>query len=753
MTGNLKAGVVWSMHSSTDTPSLVHYLETSDARFQLQLLPRQQELSVHRGDHFPFSKISDADLIASIIEASIVSDAGSKIKDVFLLIQKDSYHLTESESWPANNRDIDQAWQYVFTYLTDSSQKDSVVILREQVDDNGRLQQWPPLFYCQYRQIFFEPPCPQCGFPLKLCHDDTLLIHMNLKPYATSLTRYLFCPNCNDTADKSHFYVRTRESSDPPTLKDLNDLIRGFGPLAQDGNGHAHIPCRNCTGFQECYQGDNLSDSRIVAVSFYPFFMIALDAPSMHILDFLPLMAGADPDDVTSRLQAEGQWSRLKYMKNFNVPDPRNALFFYNKGQKHFLEVLYLKLSLLGQLAQLVFDGLDRFKYPDLALSLDRIWLNVDYQSDMMPLLWNFKLQFIGTGGDSKQAYSPDKSDQSHALSFLGVSWFSILFMNSRQDYSKINSEIETIINLSAPKDGLDHESRLKTYRSDIFSPDNIFWYPDQHNRSEDTTDFLTQCLDLGFYLIEGSIGATSQWSQTDFWGKYKHVTVEIRKSLFMPDTVVHDAPAADYDEEIFDILVRIARKWRSEMETISPITEQDTAGLSMEKQEFERTSSVSPEDTIIKKTVVLTPDLFREEPSSHDIPEDRHPETRLKSKEPPLPPGAIAQDPESVETLPETRIINQSPSKDQTLQPVESREDDIPETVIITTHDHPETQVDSHPKPVEESTESVKTTQTGSDAPEGSAEDETSPEKRKREIDDVPETIIINYKKSRGGQ
>jgi hypothetical protein len=740
------------MHSNTDIPSLTHYLEPPDSRFQLKFLPRQEETSSHEGNYFPFSIIRDSDLLASIMEASIVSDAGSELKDVFILIQKDAYHLTKDEAWPANNLDVDQAWQNLFTYLKGSNQKYSVVTLKDQVDDNGRFLQWSPLFYCQYRQIFFQPPCPQCGFPLKLCHDDALLIRMNLKPYSTSLTRYLFCPNCNDTADKSHFYVRRRDSSDPPTLKDRNDLVRGFGRLVQDGNGHTHIPCGNCPGFQECYQGDHLSDSRIVAVSFYPFFMIALDAPSMHVLDFLPLIAGVDPDDMANRIQAEGQWNGLKYIKNFDVPASQNSPFFFNKGEKHFLEVLYVKLCLLGQLTQLVFEGLDKFKNPDLALSLDRIWVNVADQSEMMPLTWNFKLQFIGIGGDSDQPSFPYQSDQSHALSFLGSSWFAVLFMNSRQDFSNIKSEIEHITGLLTSKDGFDHKSRLQIYQSHIFSPENIFWNPDQQNEHEDINNFLRQSLDLGFLLIENSIGVTPQWSQTDFWKKYTHVTTEIKKTLFMPETDNLSARAAEVNKDIYDILVRIARKWRSEMETISPDQEEETAGLSMEEQEIDKTSSVSPEDVIIKKTVVLTPDIFREEPSSHDISEDRQPETSLTRSEPALPSDAIDHGSETAETLPETRIINQNISNDQPLPPIESRDDDIPETVIIATHEPLVSQGNSHLKPVEELTESEQITQPVSETSEAT-EDETSPRKRKPEIDDVPETVIIDYKKSQGGQ
>jgi hypothetical protein len=721
------------MHFNTDIPSLAHYLENPNACFQLKLLPRQEKDSIHERDYFPFSTIRDADPLASIIEASIVSDAGSGIKNVFILIQKDDYQITPGETWPANNRDIDQAWQNLFTYLENSDQKNSLVILKDQLDNNGRLLQWSPLFYCRYRQIFFQPPCPFCGLPLKMCDDDALLSQMNLKPYGTSLTRYLFCPRCNNTEDISHFYVRTQDVSDPEALQDQHDLIRGFGRLVQDGREHSNIPCHSCTSFHECYHGDHLSDSRIIAVSFYPFFTIVIDAPSMHILDFLSLVAGADPDDVVNRLQTENQGNRLKYIQNFATPDSQNSLLFFNKDQKHFLEVLYLKLCLLGQLSQLVFQGLDKFSYPDLALSLDRIWVKLADQGGMMPPLWNFILQYIGVDGDSHQPTLSLKPDQSYALSFLGTSWFSVLFMNSRQDFSLINSEIEKITNSAASKTGLNHESRFKINQSHIFSPENIFWNPHQHMGCKDTADFLIRSLDLGFFLIKSSFEASHQWSQTDFWKQYEHLTAEIKSALFMSEMKSPSVPVSDATKDIFDILVRIARKWRSSMETVPPETEQASIGLPIKKQETDKTNSVSPLDVLIKKTVVLTPDIFREEPTSHDIPEKLQPETRPTSREPVLSPGTVDHGSESAEALPETRIISQN---DRPLPSTEHGDEDIPKTVVVSQKDSPALQENSHEKSVE-----------------GSAGDETSPRKKISEEDNVPETVIINYKKSQGGQ
>ncbi|MBN2516449.1 MAG: hypothetical protein JXC33_10515, partial [Deltaproteobacteria bacterium] len=390
------------------------------------------------------------------------------------------------------------------------------------------------------------------------------------------------------------------------------------------------------------------------------------------------------------------------------------------------------------------------FKYPDLALSLDRIWVNVADQNEMTPLLWNFTLQFIGIGEDSNQPSFPFKPDQSYALSFLVSSWFTVLFMNSRQDFSTINSEIENIIDLLASKNGLDPESRLKIYQSHIFSPENIFWNPDQHNGHEDITNFLTQSVDLGFLLIKNGIGATPQWSQTDFWIQYEQLMAQIKNVLFTSEMEGSSVLIPDATKDIYNILVRIARKWRGDMETTSPEPEQVTAGLSIKEHEINRVGAVSSENVLIKKTVVLTPDMFGKEPPSPDISEVRQPEKSLTITEPLLPSDTLDHGTESIEALPETRIINQ---KDRPLPPKEPRDDDIPETVVISPHEPLASQTNAQMKRERESTKQGQITPTDPKVPEGLTDAETSPRKTKHDEEDVPETVIINYKKSQGGQ
>jgi len=231
------------MNSNLGRSSLVHYLKPTDAKFYLEIPMTGNRSLDHQRPRFPFVIVSSADPLALTFKATILSDAGTKIKSVFLLTQKDEYHLVKNEIWPVSNGDIDFAWQHFFTFLNDQNQNDSIIILQDQVGDDGKLLPWSPLFYCQHRQIFFQPPCPQCGSPLDLSRDDNRLTSSGLQPYSTSLKRYLYCPQCLEAHGESEYYVPSLSVSDPDFIKDQQGLISGFGHLARNANQYANIPC------------------------------------------------------------------------------------------------------------------------------------------------------------------------------------------------------------------------------------------------------------------------------------------------------------------------------------------------------------------------------------------------------------------------------------------------------------------------------------------------------------------------------
>ena len=106
-----------------------------------------------------------------------------------------------------------------------------------------------------------------------------------LQPYSKSLKRYLFCPSCNGSKEKIDFYVSSLDDNDPAFLKDRYELIKKFGQLNGNENFAGQLPCVNCIRHQECYGPDGLAVSRIVPLSFYPFYMLIFKAGSGNGLD------------------------------------------------------------------------------------------------------------------------------------------------------------------------------------------------------------------------------------------------------------------------------------------------------------------------------------------------------------------------------------------------------------------------------------------------------------------------------------
>jgi len=731
--------------------SLIHYLDSNDAEFYLKLSLNSQNGSAANQTHSPFLAIDESDPLASIFEASVVSNAGSKIKNVFLLIQKDDYHVTKEGIWPANNRDAEQAWQSLFSFLTAPPEHISIIILRDQVGDNGKLLPWQSLFYCKHRQVFFHPSCPRCGSSTQICQDEDVLSRMGLQPYSASLKRYLFCPHCLTNEGESEFYRHSLDGSDPEIVKGHKDLIRGFAQLARIEPKHTSIPCIGCAHFQECYETQELSTTRIVPVCFYPFFMIALDAPSIHVHEFLSLLGGASVNEVADLLEAKGQMGRLRLLRSFEQENPQKSLFLFNKQGNYFLQLLYLKLSLLGEMARIVFSGLDRFTYPDLSLSMDKFWVTTAEQGNMLPSLWSFKLNLMGIGADSTQASLKHKSSPAYALAFLGFNWFCVLLANSKQDSPKIHAQIASVVE-NLPSDG-DFARELAARIRDlgISSPENIYWNPDQKTFDQSCAALWARSLDLGVLLIQGSMNEPSQFSQTTFWQEYEELRTDISKALFIPGSAGVSVSPSDDNDAIHQILMNIAAKWKSAIASPPSGAEETPADLPMEEQRIVQAADL-PEDVVIKETVILSADDFTAKPPSSEVEEDHIPETAMVKAERAVPAEIPTPASQPAEDIPETVVFAHGAPQGEAPSPVESRENGIPETVIVSSREPSA----SHSKSVKEETGDIgdsKLTEQSMPNPSGETPVQETQASAKEKDNDIPETVIFDPTKKGGKQ
>jgi hypothetical protein len=733
-------------------PSLIHYLDSNDAEFYLKLSLNNQNGSAANQTHSPFLAIDESDPLASILEASVVSNAGSKIKTVFLLIQKDDYHLPKEGIWPANNRDVEQAWQSLFSFLSASPEHDSIIVLRDQVGDNGKLSPWQSLFYCRHRQVFFHPSCPRCGSPTQICQDEDVLSRMGLQPYSGSLKRYLFCPHCLTSEGESGFYRNSVDGSDPEIVKGYKDLIRGFAQLARIEPKPKSIPCTGCAHFQECYETQELSTTRIVPVCFYPFFMMALEAPSIHVHEFLPLLGGARVSGVADRLEANGQMGRLRLLRSFEEKNSQKSLFLFDKQGNSFLELLYLKLSLLGEMARVVFSRLDRFTYPDLSLSMDKFWVTTAEHGNLLPALWSFKLNLVGIGADSTQSFLTHKSSPAYGLAFLGFKWFSVLLANSKQDFSKIHAQIASVVETLLSDGDFARELAAGIRDSGISSPESIYWNPDQKTFDQSCEALWERSLDLGVLLIQASMNEPTQFSQTEFRQEYEQLKTDISKALFIPGSAGVSASPNDDNDAIQQILMNIAAKWKNRSASIPSGEEETPADLPMDDRKVLQALADLQEDVVIKETVILSADDFTEKLTSSEVEEDHIPETvmvkveRAEPAESPTPASQPAGD------IPETVVFAHGAAKEVTPSPVESGEKNIPETVIISPKEPSASHSSSEEKRPADAGDSKRTEQS---MPKASAETPTEKTQAssKENDDEIPETVIFDPTKKGGKQ
>jgi len=555
-------------------PSLHHYLSPASGRFSLKISLKEDASPLPQGAYFPFLVISDSDPLVRLIDAKFVTDAGREITRLFLMVQKDQYHLTRDDLWPMTNRDVDLAWQKTFSFYTQEEKDESLKVLSQQINRSGTLTPFRSLFFCKTRQVFFPPPCPRCGSLLERCDNDDLLTRSGLQPYSTSSRRYLFCPFCS-LKEESGFYVYELESSDPPTLKDRWNLIKEFAQLIKNGERADILPCVECSDRQSCFGPDQQGVSRIVPFSFYPFYMLVFEGMALHSVDFLALLSGASFEEVEHKLKAKGESGRIRCLKAFRQKGLERVPFLFHQEDRYFLEVLYLKLSFLGELARTLLPKKGGYRHPDLRPSIHKIWLQVPDPTGFLPFFWNFRVKVIDIARAPREALSFPELSMSGDFQFIGLVWFYTLLVNKRQDISEVYSALGKMADQLSSAGNQSAEKPPGWRSLGVFRPENVFWNPDGREIRKHWVSLWERALELGWLLIMSDVKNDASLPGDDFWQEFENVREEVRQRLFgtgPPDEqqvqgqrqTVSAGGDVDplQDQAIHDVLTGILKKW-----------------------------------------------------------------------------------------------------------------------------------------------------------------------------------------------
>jgi hypothetical protein len=686
-----------------EAPSLLPYLEKGRNTFYIQALMGQHDESVHERSSFPFLVVSESGPLVRILGAEINTDAGTKIESVFLLTQKDEYHFIEDELWPIDNRAIEQYWQRAFSFHSHEKSGSPPLILKNQIDKNGALLPFGPLLYCKFKQAYFHPLCPNCGRLLQQCYNDDMLQEHGLQPYSGSLKRYLFCPSCTGSKESPDFYVSSKANNDPPFLKSRFDLIKKLGQLKDNTNLAAQLPCGECNNYQECYGPDSLAVSRIVPLSFYPFYMLMFKADSVNALDFLALISGATWQESENQLVVKQQPGRLSCLQQVKRKGSFKKPFFFRDEDRYFPEVLYLKLSFLGELAQAVFLGLDTFRYPDLGLSIDRIWVKLTDQNSLLPSFWNFKLDLLDVIGVDARSLSIPKIYPSYGLHLFGVVWFYTLLVNKKQAVSHVYPVLSQAMREMDAKDDASLEHFLEDNFHHVFAPENIFYHPEIVTVNKKWHEFWKRSLGLGFYLVQGNLSSLNGWSQEKFEKELAKLRQQIKNHLFSPDSFVSTKESEADGKAISNILKKIMNTWQDgleapsdELETLilppetNDVTDVKGATDFQEEEDLEETVILSGHD--LDSCIIITPEELEPTDITNDIGlknGDEMEETIILSSDDMGQDRSPSVDSEA-DDLPETIILSSDDIGQDRSPSVDSEADDLPETIIISPQQSP---------------------------------------------------------------
>jgi hypothetical protein len=566
------------MRNDQPNASLLPYLEAGRAPFRVEITTIPRKSASLETASIPFLRVCDSDPTACTTAANIITDAGSVVRKIFLYQQKDQYRLLDDNVWPVNNSDIDKLWQEAMAFYTHRSTNEFIdnapLLLRDQIHSNGKFVRFQSLFYCKFRNAYFHPPCPQCSHYLQLCQDNQLLAEFDLLAYSSSLKRYLYCPECRRDKAQTEFYSLKQDPFDPPNLKDQHQLISDFGKLILNGSEADAFPCAACQEKTRCYGPENLVSKRIVPYAFYPFYLLIFEAATLHAIDFLMLLSGGSVDELRQNLLKKREVGRLNFIDDFFSEGARHPTFLTSpENPKRFLEILYLKLSFLGELTKTVSGSSESASGIDFPLSLDSVWINLPQHAERLPGIWNFKIKYFDITAHNAVSSHLTKYPSTYGHYLLGNAWFYVLLANNQQPIEQVRAELEQpLITASASDKGISKFIPKNIYP--VLAPANIFWNPPSKPVKAKWQTFWGKALDLGGILLSAGTTPNTPWCEDHFCLDLESLKREILDELLGRSPLRTVEETENNEIEIAAILLKLREKCLAELKTATDLKE-----------------------------------------------------------------------------------------------------------------------------------------------------------------------------------
>ncbi len=522
--------------NSATGPSLLPFLQPGVPGITLRFLHADRpahEKTVAAVEHPGF--------LADIRQGQVVIDGTGVLAEVFFLVQPDNYPAAiSSELRPIANPDVENSWQQAFVQLRSCQSSAMPPAWSSQIDENGRLVPFRPLFYCRHMRIYCHPLCPTCGRPLELCRDDRMLREAGLCGYTDSLQRYLYCADCRQASSQAPFYCNTLFPDAPAQVRGCDDLVQDFSRLLAQSDLADDLPCVSCKEAIDCFGPPTLVLERMQAIHFYPFFLLMQPAPTLNALDFTALLSGIAPDEIEQQLVRHRKNGRLDRFQKFRPTLEQGPGFLFACDERHFLEVFYLKLTFLRELLALVTGG---SAGPANRMTMEGVWVHLAENSARLPYLWNFHLQVVDPMGPPEPYTDDSRLLRARLREFAGTAWFYVLLVNAGQPLEAVQDGIEKIMS-GAAHDGSTAAEHFAAAGS-IFEARHIFrqapgFVPPPHWGA-----LWHEALALGIDLLRAGINAEQSWSDDDFFGQLDDLRQRVHRTLFEASTAKTSATQA----------------------------------------------------------------------------------------------------------------------------------------------------------------------------------------------------------------